>query len=197
MADTQSYYPSRWQATQLWQAYVNNVDPIAKILHIPTTQTTFFAAINNPSEIDDDLNALLFSIYFSATTSLTSTDAAHILGQDKSIALRMYKQGLEQSLTCANILETPSLRSLQAMTIYLVSVSKGMQEFMRLTYNLSEESSRLQWRSFNLDIEWPCYPVRSVNRVTQGWKELQSFSVRIRNATAIMVVHVCKRFPCR
>jgi hypothetical protein len=124
MADTQSYYPSRWQATQLWQAFVNNVDPISKILHIPTTQATFFAAINNPNEIDDDLNALLFSIYFSATTSLTSTDAAHILGQDKSIALRKYKQGLEQSLTCANILETPTMRSLQAMTIYLVSMNK-------------------------------------------------------------------------
>jgi hypothetical protein len=37
MTDTQSYHPSRWHAMQLWQTFVNNVDPIAKILHIPTT----------------------------------------------------------------------------------------------------------------------------------------------------------------
>jgi hypothetical protein len=115
------HYPSRFQATQLWQAFVNNVDPIAKILHIPTTQATIFAAINNPSNVDNDLDALLFSIYFAATSSLTSDHAAHLLGQPKNDALRNYKQGLEQSLAGANILDTPSLKSLQAMVIYLVS----------------------------------------------------------------------------
>jgi hypothetical protein len=37
MTDNQCYHPSRWHAMQLWQIFVNNVDPIAKILHIPTT----------------------------------------------------------------------------------------------------------------------------------------------------------------
>lgn len=119
MKDTQSYHPSRWQAMQLWQAFISNVDPIAKILHIPTTQATVFAAINNPSNLEEDLNALLFSIYFAATTSLTSSVAANLLGQDKNTALNHYKQGLEKSLAGANILDTPSMRSLQAMTIYL------------------------------------------------------------------------------
>lgn len=122
MEDTQTYHPSRWHAMLLWQAFVNNVDPIAKILHIPTTQTIMFAAINNPNNLEADLSALLFSIYFAATTSLTSSAAANLLGKDKSTALSHYKQGLEQSLAAANILDTPSMRSLQAMTIYLVSV---------------------------------------------------------------------------
>lgn len=122
MTDTRSYYPSRWHAMQLWQAFVTNVDPIAKILHIPTTQATVYAAINNPQNLKEDLDALLFSIYFAATTSLTSVAAASLLGQDKSIALNKYKQGLEQSLAAANILDTPSVISLQAMTIYLVSI---------------------------------------------------------------------------
>lgn len=121
MKDTQSYHPSRWHAMQLWQAFVNNVDPIAKVLHIPTTQATIFAAINNTSILEEDLNALLFSIYFAATTSLTSSAVTNLLGQDKSTALNRYKQGLEQSLAGARILDTPSVRSLQAMTIYLVS----------------------------------------------------------------------------
>ena len=122
MTDTRSYSPSRWHAMQLWQAFVTNVDPIAKILHIPTTQAIVYAAINSPQMIKEDLRALLFSIYFAATTSLTSTAAASLLGQDKSITLNKYKQGLEQSLAAANILETPSISSLQALTIYLVGI---------------------------------------------------------------------------
>jgi hypothetical protein len=39
----------------------------------------------------------------------------------KATALNNYRQGLEQSLVGANILDTPSMRSLQAMAIYLVS----------------------------------------------------------------------------
>lgn len=122
MTNIQSYHPSRWHAMQLWQAFVTNVDPIAKILHIPTTQAIVFAAISNANHVDEDLSALLFSIYFAATTSLTSTDAANLLGQPKSTALNKFKQGLEHSLAGANILDTPSMKSLQAMTIYLVSI---------------------------------------------------------------------------
>ena len=132
MTDTRSYSPSRWHAMQLWQAFVTNVDPIAKILHIPTTQAIVYAAINSPHKIKDDLSALLFSIYFAATTSMTSTAAASLLGQDKSVTLNKYKQGLEQSLAAANILETPSISSLQAMTIYLVGILElqNQQELM-------------------------------------------------------------------
>ena len=124
LTDTRDYYPSRWHAMQLWQAFVTNVDPIAKILHIPTTQATVYAAINSPHNCKEDVDALLFSIYFAAATSLTADAAASLLGQDKSIALNKYKQGLEQSLGAANILDTPSIRSLQAMAIYLVSLRK-------------------------------------------------------------------------
>lgn len=120
-ADTRNYHPTRFQATQLWQAFVNNVDPVIKILHIPTTQATIFAAINNPLNVDDDITALMFSIYFAGTASLSAGHAAQALGQSKNNVLSTYKQGLEQALARANILETPTIKSLQAMIIYLVS----------------------------------------------------------------------------
>ena len=122
MTDTRNYYPTRWHAMQLWQAFVTNVDPIAKILHIPTTQATVYAAINSPHNLKEDLNALLFSIYFAAVTSLSSAAAESLLGEERCVSLNKYKQGLEQSLAAANILDTPSIRSLQAMTIYLVGI---------------------------------------------------------------------------
>ncbi|KAN0091771.1 Fungal specific transcription factor domain containing protein [Hyaloscypha variabilis] len=119
MTDVQSCYPSKWHALQLWQTFLNNVDPIIKILHIPTAQATIYTAINNPGNAEDDLNALLFAIYFAATTSLSTADASSLLGQDRSTTLTKFKQGLEYFLAGTNIFDSPSMRSLQAMTIYI------------------------------------------------------------------------------
>lgn len=116
----QSCFPSRWHALQLWQIFVNNVDPITKILHIPTAQATIFNAINNPGSAEANLNALLFAIYFAALTSLSPADAFNLLGQDRSKILIKFKQGLEHSLAAANLFDSPSMLSLQAMGIYIV-----------------------------------------------------------------------------
>lgn len=121
MDDVQSYHPSKWQALRLWQTFVNNVDPVLKVLHIPTAQATIHSAINNPSNTEHNLNALLFSIYFAATTSLSTADTSYLLGQDRNIYLAKFKKALEHSLAGANIFDSPTLRSLQAITIYIVN----------------------------------------------------------------------------
>jgi hypothetical protein len=113
--------PTRWQATQLWQYFLNNVDCLVKLLHIPTVQPTVFAAINNPKESSPDMNALLFSIYFAAASSLRWTEVQTILGQDRQTVLSAYSRGLELSLHAKFFLDSPSVLSLQAMALYLVS----------------------------------------------------------------------------
>lgn len=118
--DILSLYPSRWQATQLWQNYLNNVDSLVKILHVPTLQPKIFAAINNPKDTPHDMNALLFAIYFAAVTSLRSPDIHIILGQDRQAALGAYQRGLEVSLHMGSFLDSPTIVSIQAIAIYLV-----------------------------------------------------------------------------
>ena len=113
--------PSRSHSISLWRVYLHNVDPLARFLHIPTTEAALYKAINNPSGIEHDLSALLFSIYLAALTSIPSTDAAQLLNLPKEEALISFKRGLEQSLAAAEFLESPTMLSLQAMAIYLVS----------------------------------------------------------------------------
>ena len=120
-SDLQVYQPSQWQALQLWQAFINNVDPMVKILHIPTAQIEIYSAINSPSRAADDLKALLFSIYFAAVTSLSSSSVANILNEPKAVVLERYKKGLELSLSKSRFLDSPGMTSLQAWTIYVVS----------------------------------------------------------------------------
>lgn len=113
-------YPSRPQAIQLWRKFVNNVDPIAKVLHIPTTEPVFFASISHPEDHSYDLQALLFSIYFASVTSSSPFDVFTIFGVDKAVVLSRLKENLERCFAASDLLESPTITSLQAMVIYLV-----------------------------------------------------------------------------
>lgn len=119
-SDTSTLLPSRWQSTQLWQSYLNNVDGLVKLLHVPTLQPKVFGAINNPQDTAPDMNALLFAIYFAAVTSLKWSEVQNILGQDRQTAMNTYQRGLELSLHSMSFLDSPTILSLQAMALYLV-----------------------------------------------------------------------------
>jgi hypothetical protein len=118
--DLEGLLPTRRRAIQLWQAFVLNVDPIFKVLHIPTVQPIVYAAINDSHDVEPDLRALLFAIYFSGLTSI-SRDVANCMNQDHQVELEKYKQGMEASLSQADFLDQPTIQSLQAMTIFVSS----------------------------------------------------------------------------
>lgn len=139
--DISSLLPTRWQATQLWQAFLNNVDCLVKLLHIPTVQPTVFAAINNPKDTAPDMNALLFAIYFAAVTSLRWTEVQTILSQDRQTVLSSYERGLELSLHAKCFLDSPTILSLQAMALYLVSLS--LRHCVRIALVLTDISDVL------------------------------------------------------
>ncbi|KAJ6091354.1 hypothetical protein N7467_003323 [Penicillium canescens] len=113
--DLKELYPSRWQATLLWQAFLSRVDPLVKVLHIPSTQPRIFAAINRPESVRPDVRALLFAIYFAATTAFISDDTQN---ESLQFDLRKYQQGMEISLYQSEFLDAPTITSLQAMVIY-------------------------------------------------------------------------------
>lgn len=118
--DLSLLHPSRSQILRLWQVYLTNVNLMIKILHVPTVQSLLFAAINDVKNIPHDLNALLFSIYYSAISSLEPESVFGILNQDRPSALRRFQKGIEMSLAKASFLELPTVTSLQAFVMFLV-----------------------------------------------------------------------------
>lgn len=125
VVELKELHPPVYQAMQLWNVFVQNVEPVSKFLHIPTAQIDVFTAINSENSIPPDVHCFLFSIFFAATTAISPTDVMHILGIEKATALIRFKHGLEQALAQANILETPSLKALQAIGLFLVSCAGG------------------------------------------------------------------------
>jgi hypothetical protein len=106
---------------KLWQAYVQNVDPQNKILHIPTAQVTIYEAINDPEQAPAEVKCLLFSIYLAAVTALSPSEAYCLLSRDKTSALETFRLGVEFALSAANVFEKPTFMGVQALGIYIVS----------------------------------------------------------------------------
>lgn len=115
--DFKSLYPDRYQATQLWQTFLCRVEPVIKVLHVPTTQPRIFAAISRPDSVKSDIHCLLFAVYFAATTAMLSDDPTN---ENIHADLQRYQQGIELSIYNSSFLESPTISSLQAMSIYLV-----------------------------------------------------------------------------
>lgn len=118
-----SLLPCPRQAILLWQSYLNNVNPLIRVLHIPTVEPVIFSAINDANRTPPDVMTLLFSIYFAAVTSLGSPETEIILGHSRQSALRTYQRGLEVSLHMASFLDSPTIQSLQALSIYQVNLN--------------------------------------------------------------------------
>lgn len=58
----------------MWQVYQENVDPIVKILHIPTTTKLINQTRKNLDSLTPENEALMFAIYFAAITSMDEED---------------------------------------------------------------------------------------------------------------------------
>jgi hypothetical protein len=110
----------RFNATQLWHLFVQNVDVTIKVLHIPTDEVLVFTAIHQPESVSKDVLALVSAVYFAATLTLEPDEAQHILGVDKQTALRTFKKDFQMHLAGADMLENPTVVLLQGLAIYLV-----------------------------------------------------------------------------
>jgi len=119
-ASVTSAHPSPIQMFQLWQVYIQNVNPLLKITHTPTLQAQLISASANPAKIPKPLEALMFAIYFAAITSLTEDEVQSMFSEDRAILLGRYHNATQQALVNAGFMRAPELVVLQAFFLYLV-----------------------------------------------------------------------------
>ncbi len=113
-------HPEVVQIFRLWQTFLDNVNPLSKIVHAPTVQKQILEATTNLDEIPKGLQALMFAIYAMAVVSLSNAQCESIMGESKSTLLRKYQNGAQQALIKASFLNSSDMLSLQAYTLFLV-----------------------------------------------------------------------------
>ncbi|KAM0352554.1 hypothetical protein ACHAPU_002224 [Fusarium lateritium] len=111
--------PMPSQMLFIWQAYVENVDPFIKVLHVPTVEKIVRELKGNFSSCGTNVEPLLFAISLAAITSMDEETVSFNFNTPKAQLLQRYQFGTEQALARANFLSTKDITVLQALVIYL------------------------------------------------------------------------------
>jgi len=123
--DLLSLHPIPGQIEHYWAVYKDRVDPLVKVLHIPTTEPTVLSAASYLSNLSKGFEVLLFTIYYGAVTSLSVQDCRLKFGEDKTVLLARYRFAIEQALARANFLTTEETVVLQAFVIFLICLRRN------------------------------------------------------------------------
>src|SRR6266536_1190544 len=119
-----SLHPTPSQVFTLWEIYKENVDPIVKILHRPSMRKWLLDVSGSLDNLNKSNEAMLFSIYHSAVTSLNPTQCQSLLGEERDTLLAKYRFAVEQALSRAGFLNSASMMLLQAFVLFLICVRR-------------------------------------------------------------------------
>ena len=127
--------PNRMSA--LCELYIENCDPMFKILHTPGLRKFVAHAAANHQDIPSGnyVEALLFAIYYAAITSLTNEQCMQSFQYGREQLLVKYRIGTETALANANLLNTTEMGTLQALLVFLVSFAQVLVWILRLAYS--------------------------------------------------------------
>jgi hypothetical protein len=133
--DMLSLHPHPEKVLEYWTIYKENVDPLVKVLHLPSFEPTVLDAFTHLDRVPKGLECFLFTIYYGAVTSLSNEDCIQRWGEERDALLARYRFGLEQGLARANFLYADEMIILQAFLVFLTLLRRN--DDARKIYTLS------------------------------------------------------------
>ncbi|KAJ6008114.1 hypothetical protein N7540_012090 [Penicillium herquei] len=138
-------HPSHTTAMIIWQTYTENIEPLCKALHIPSTGEMVERVSQDPITATRQEECLLFAIYHAATFSMTEEQCINKLGQVRSTLMSRYHMATRQALVNASFLKTTEMSVLQAFFLFLLTSrsSYDPHTYWMLTGNLLRIALRM------------------------------------------------------
>jgi hypothetical protein len=91
---------------------------------VPTDEVTVYLVINDPERASFEDLSLCFAIYFAASVSVESEEETRgAFGGDREGCLHQFRAGLERALSEGCALDNPTVTTLKALAVYLVSLT--------------------------------------------------------------------------
>ncbi|RGP67101.1 hypothetical protein FSPOR_6157 [Fusarium sporotrichioides] len=115
----QDFTPLPSQIPFLLDVFEENINIIMYIVHMPTIRKMVRSSRGLTPSIDFKNQALLFSIYYAAITSMEDEDVVTNFGATKAELNLKFRRGLEQALAKADFLNDPDIVHVQSLTIFL------------------------------------------------------------------------------
>lgn len=118
------FHPPPNQIACYWEVFKENVDPLIKVFHRPTTERLVTEAAKDLDHISKPMEVMMFTIYFAVITSMSEAECITGLGIERQPALERYRFGFEQAMARASFLSTQELVVLQSFTLFLTCVRR-------------------------------------------------------------------------
>lgn len=115
-------YQDKAAASQLCEIYLNQVDPIMKILHRPSLSLWLVSGqsyLHYPAQ-HVATSALAAAICYAAANSMTEDQSQNLFEMDKSSIVLDCREACEAALQKSGLLTTRDITVLQAFVLYLV-----------------------------------------------------------------------------
>ena len=119
-SSTTEAHPSTIHIFQLWQVYIDNVNPLFKLTHVPTIQQELIKATSDLTNAPKNIEALMFAIYLMALTTLDETEVQMLFQASKDELLGRYFAAMQQALVNAQFMRSHDIITLEAFFLYLV-----------------------------------------------------------------------------
>ncbi|OJJ45916.1 hypothetical protein ASPZODRAFT_152870 [Penicilliopsis zonata CBS 506.65] len=110
-------HPEPRHLYRLWQTFVERVNPLIKIVHVPTLQQRVLDG--DVADLSASLSAMLFSIYMLAVTALSPEECLSLFKEPRDELVTRYRNATLRALVAADFLTTRDLEVLQAFVLYL------------------------------------------------------------------------------
>ena len=113
-------WPDFGNTFRLWQVFVERVNPLMKIIHVPTLQLHVAQAMSGSHDVPRNIEALLFSTFLMAVVALSPEECPAQLGCSREAALLRFSTGTRLSLLRLDFHRSNDLPTLQALVLYMV-----------------------------------------------------------------------------
>lgn len=121
--DLASLHPPVQILPKLRDIYADRVDPLVKILHLPTFLATLENGLRHPSGRSDSLEAIMFAFYLAVVSTLDEDECQDLFGVSEAVIHSRYRLATRQALVNAGFLSTSNPLTLQAYVLFMVRIA--------------------------------------------------------------------------
>ncbi|RKK83024.1 hypothetical protein BFJ68_g17488 [Fusarium oxysporum] len=164
MCEPQQLNVRHEQVAHLWYYFKARVDPIMKVLHVPSMELVI-TATSNLQPVSREAEALIFAISYIAIRSLTADECKFVFGESRDALSAYYRLGYEQASARAGFIEATNLATMQAHILYLAALR-------------SEADAKAMWTMMGLASR--AAQSFGLHRDGVHWSHLSPFSIEMR-----------------
>ena len=192
-------HPQPVQIFKLWQTFLDNVNPLSKVIHAPTLQVKILDATGNLDNLQPNMEALLFAIYTTAICSLSSDECEIIMGEPKTKLFPRFLTATEQALSKASFLESSDLMLLQAFVLLLVfyiMLCRFKVYHTRLTSLFADSNETNVQSTLAVGFDGCCDSNWPKDGTTLRWQVAWLVNIRGRDAKTCLVANCSRQQKC-